>query len=217
MATTVTLEACGGLGPYTWTVDGPAALNKTKGTRVTVTMSSGVAFARVGLQFTYPSSNGTCDGSETDGIGTLAQENYVKVVRTYDCSGVEIATEVCPGGVCPDITDDNGNAIEYEKDPTYTFEAEKCTDSGSGSFPCGCNAGGVYSPIVDGNHFVRNQGWRLMDWEGDCSDPAFVTSAGFFAAQSAPDNIYVPCEGSLSSGVDVTVTDAAGVQTTISF
>lgn len=242
MATSsITLRACHGLPPYSWSKIGNVTLSSDTGTQIQVSTNSlqssgvsGVSCYKAGISYAYRACAGDCSGKPlfVDAVLGILLEGY-------NCSGSLVETISATSGLHP-IGESPYSNITFTLDPPddgCTNESENLTFPPSAVFysaccdaastfgvslnvtPAGANGrngtihagAAAYSGNEDG--FATN----LEDCEA-LSDATFHAIGGFIdvRTQAMVDAGCInQCEGCADpDGAIVTVTDAAGVSVT---
>lgn len=154
-AKSLTVAACGGMGPYTWSKTGTVNLSSTTGNRTTVTpptnSGSGVAGTAYAKRH-YICVSGACSGVTCTNVQAESEIPYTCNDVAGACQAVsggavpsgaavgavccpQVGEERCPSGTCPSF----GAGVNVVDDlRTAPMIAAGCT-------PCGLNAGNTVS------------------------------------------------------------------------
>jgi hypothetical protein len=204
MPSSVTLRACGGLPPYTWSKTGDITISNTEGPRTTVTADSENEFpgvvAKVDIYANFKRTVASCDAIFN------AQDNGEGIWICYDCDGALM-------GPCTlhqlDERQHLTSGVECDCSTPYTDDITSNNSACPGSSVTG-KAHIVWTdrgldfntpaiPITDtGGLFVRT----LLQAGVDMRSQAMIDAG---------------CEPCNLSGATVTLTDDAGVSTSFVF
>jgi len=194
MASSVSLRACGGLPPYTWSKTGNISLLNTTGTRVTVIVlgsGAGIAsnFLLTATSGALSCTTGTCATYGNGGAYAIGGSPNWQV-RTTDCNG----NTVTGCGVSnPNITLGSTN-VNCSPDCTGTLVITangSCTGAGGS-----CSASGLIDTITL-----------------TCGSASGILHNTDILATGVHEYLIIDGGGSIG-GATVTVTDAAGISVT---